>query len=63
MDNERAFLHDLKTKEDGKKELSAQMNELRSALQDKTLKIEYLEKVRKDYQATEQNLKRNLEIK
>ena len=48
LENERSFLHDLKKKEESQLNLSNQVKELETRLAERSIKIDYLEKVRKD---------------
>ena len=48
LENERSFLHDLKQKDESHQHITLRMRELETRLAEQSIKVDYLEKVRKD---------------
>lgn len=63
LQNERSFLKDFKAVEGTKKELELKLKNLSEQLNERSMKIEYLEKVRKDCEDQERHLKKSIDIK
>jgi pyruvate formate-lyase activating enzyme-like uncharacterized protein len=63
LQNERGFLKDLKGIENGKKDLELKIKNLSEQLNDRSMKVDYLEKVRKDCEDQERHLKKSIDIK
>ena len=48
LENERSFLHDLKQKDESHQNLTLKLKELETRIAEQSIKVGYLEKVRKD---------------
>ena len=63
LDNERTFLSDLKRKEDTHKQTQHKIRELNEDIKDRDMKLDYLNRMKDEHKATENNLKRAIEMK
>lgn len=63
LDNERTFIKDLKKREEGAQEIQKKLQDLQAQLAERSIKIDYLEKLRNDQKSQELHLKKSIEAK
>ena len=63
LQNERNLLKDQRSVENSKKDLEQRMRSMNEQLNERSMKIDYLEKVRKDCQDQERLMKKSIDIK
>jgi hypothetical protein len=63
LNNERYFLKDFKNVESSKKDIELRLRQMSDQYQEKSMRVDYLEKVRKDQEDQEKVLKKSIDIK
>jgi pyruvate formate-lyase activating enzyme-like uncharacterized protein len=61
--NERNFLRDIRNVEATKKEMETKLKKMNETLNERSMRIDYLEKVRKDCEEQEKHLKKSIDVK